>query len=290
MATDWIYLIIVFQQMLASGTFLAGKWALMDFPPLTLAFIRFSIAAMGLYGIHRVWPNRRPIEKADRGRFALLGVLAVLINQGFFLYGLKFTTPTHAALLYGTTPVFVYLIAVGIAQERGSWLKLVGVLITFGGVVVVVTREGTLGFGGKTWLGDLLILLAVIAWAFYTVLGKPMVRKYGAVHATAMAMITGTILYIPIGLMTLPGFDIGATTTRGWLSLFYIAIGTSVVAYTIWFWALGKLEATKVAVFNNLQPVMTALLSFWLMDERLGVQLIAGGALVILGVILTERG
>lgn len=289
MSLGWVYVIIVLEQVLASGTFLAAKWALLDFPPLTLAFLRFLIAACGLYLVRCLWPGRRPIERQDYGKIALLGLLAVVINQGFFLYGLKFTTPTHAALLYGATPVFVYLFAIALIGERRSVKKFFGVLVTVAGVVVIVSRGG-IDWSGSSWIGDLLILLAVLAWALYTVLGKPMVAKYGAVHVTAVSLVSGTLMFVPVGVFTLGGFDAAAITARGWWSLLYIAIGTSVIAYTVWFWALGRLEATKVAVFNNLQPVITAILSYLLMGERIGPRLIAGGVMIILGVVLTERG
>jgi len=289
MTVGWIFIVLVAEQIVASGTFLAAKWALRDFPPLTLGFARFVIAATGLYLVHRVWPRRKPIERSDRKTFALLGFLAVMVNQAAFLYGLRMTTPTHAAIIYGATPVFVYLLAVPLLRERASWIKFSGVVVTFAGVIVLVMGEG-LSWEGKAWLGDLLILAATGAWALYTVLGKSMVAKYGAVHTTAISLITGTVFFIPIGVATWGNFDPSVVRMGSWLSLLYIAIGTSVICYTIWFWALGKLEATKVAVFNNFQPVITALLSLWLMHEVIGVRLIAGGVLVIFGVVLTERG
>jgi len=289
MSLGWVYVIIVLEQVLASGTFLAAKWALVDFPPLTLAFLRFVIAAAGLCLVRRVWPGRRPIERSDYGKIALLGLLAVVINQGFFLYGLKFTTPTHAALLYGATPVFVYLFAIAMIGERRSVKKFAGVVVTFAGVGVIVSRSG-IDWSGSSWKGDVLILLAVLAWALYTVMGKPLVKKYGAVHVTAVSLVSGTLMFVPVGIFTLGGFEPAVITARGWWSLLYIAIGTSVIAYTVWFWALGRLEATKVAVFNNLQPIITAILSYFLLGEQVGPRLIAGGVMIILGVVLTERG
>jgi drug/metabolite transporter (DMT)-like permease len=285
----WLYTVILFEQFVASGTFLAAKWALLDIPPLTLAFLRFILASVGLLAIYRFWPGRRRIERADWKKIVFLGVLAVFINQAFFLYGIKFTTPTHAALLYGATPVFVFLLAIPLIGERPTWLKFIGVVITFVGVAVVVSQKG-FDFSGNTWVGDTLILIAVVAWALYTVLGKPLVAKYGAVHLNALVLISGTILFIPVGVFTLTGFEAAAVSARVWLSLAYIAIGTSVVAYSIWFWALGRMEATKLSVFNNLQPIITGILSFWLMGEQIGVRLIVGGVMVILGVVLTERG
>lgn len=289
MTLGWVYFILIVEQVLASGTFLAAKWALVEFPPLTLAFLRFVIASVGLYLIHRLWPGRRPIDRADWKMVVLLGFLAVVANQAFFLYGLKFTTPTHAALLYGATPVLVFLFAIPLIGEKATTLKKLGVPITFAGVAIVIVHAG-MEWSFKALFGDLLILLAVVAWALYTVLGKTLVNKYGAIHLTAISIIIGTVLFAPIGFVTFTRFDPETISIRGWGSLAYIAIGTSVICYSIWFWALGRLEATKVSVFNNLQPIFTAIMSYILLDETIGPRLIVGGILVIVGVVLTERG
>lgn len=289
MSLGWVYIILIFEQVIASGTFLAAKWALIEFPPLTLAFLRFLIASGGLYLIHRLWPGRRAIDRQDWKMLVSLGFLAVVANQAFFLYGLKFTTPTHAALLYGATPVLVFLFAIPLVGEKPTLLKKIGVPVTFLGVATVIIHAG-MEWSFKALFGDILILLAVVAWALYTVLGKRLVGKYGAIHLTAMSIIIGTVLFAPIGLVTFTRFDPETISIRGWSSLGYIAIGTSVIAYSIWFWALGRLEATKVSVFNNLQPIFTAIMSYYLLGETIGPRLIVGGILVIVGVILTERG
>lgn len=289
MSLGGVYIILIFEQVIASGTFLAAKWALAEFPPLTLAFLRFIVASGGLYLVHRLWPGRQAIAREDRRMLLLLGLLAVVINQGFFLYGLKFTTPTHAALLYGATPVLVFLFAIPLIGEKATILKKTGVPVTFAGVVTVVWHAG-MEWSWRALIGDVLILIAVVAWALYTVLGKRLVARYGAIHLTAMSIIVGTFLFAPIGLVTFTRFDPDVISLRGWSSLGYIAIITSVVAYSIWFWALGRLEATKVSVFNNLQPIFTAIMSYFLLGETIGPRLIVGGILVIVGVILTERG
>jgi drug/metabolite transporter (DMT)-like permease len=289
MSLGWVYVILIVEQVLASGTFLAAKWALAEFPPLTLAFLRFIIASAGLYLIHRFWPGRRAIDRADWRMFAFLGFLAVVANQAFFLYGLKFTTPTHAALLYGATPVLVFLFAIPLIGEKPTLLKKLGVPVTFIGVAIVIVHAG-MEWSFKALFGDILILLAVVAWALYTVLGKRLVGKYGAIHLTAMSIIIGTMLFSPIGFLTFTRFDTDLITIRGWNSLAYIAIVTSVICYSIWFWALGRLDATKVSVFNNLQPIFTAIMSYFLLGETIGPRLIVGGILVIVGVVLTERG
>src|SRR5438132_13845160 len=106
-------------------------------------------------------------------------------------------------------------------------------------------------------LGNILIFIAVIAWSLFTMLGRPMVLKYGALYVTAVNMIIGSILYLPFGLLSSNLSDIMTMSSTMWLQVGYLAVVASVINYILWYAALGKLEATRVAIFQNLQPVMT---------------------------------
>lgn len=229
----------------------------------------------------------RRIERADWLRFIVIGLLAVPLNQLLFLYGLKFTTAGRSALYYGATPIFVFLLAVFYLRERTTLLKVSGILTSFAGVAVIL-RGGRLDEG--VLFGDFLVILAVIAWAAYTVLGKNLLSKYGSLTVTAYALFIGTIAYLPIGLYSAIGFDYSRVPTAAWLSLLYIAIMTSVVAYSIWYWALARMEASKLAIFQNLQPVFATILSVIVVSETFGFDFYLGGALVIGGVLITQRG
>jgi len=133
------------------------------------------------------------------------------------------------------------------------------------------------------------VLVAVLAWAWYTVVGKPLIRKYGAMVVTARALTYGTILFMPIGLYSIRSFDPSAVASDAWLGLLYCAILTSVVAYTIWYWALHFIDAAQVAVFNNVQPVVAAFFGWLLLSEPISATFVVGGVLVIAGVLVTEK-
>jgi drug/metabolite transporter (DMT)-like permease len=114
-----------------------------------------------------LWPRRgrTRIERRDIPRLLLLGLLAVPLNQGFYLFGLTRSTPSHGALLYALTPLVVLLLAGRILHERGLWAKLAGVLMAFAGVVVILLSAGSREARALT--GDVMLLVAVFAWALY---------------------------------------------------------------------------------------------------------------------------
>jgi drug/metabolite transporter (DMT)-like permease len=239
-----------------------------------------------------LWRRRVRIPRKDLLGLAALGFVAVPLNQGFFLAGLALSTPGHAALLYALTPIFVFLIARLRLGERATALKVGGIAVAFAGVLVVLGARGAVSLGGSSRMlaGDLLILLAVIAWAIFAVGGKVYAERHGAVVATAAAVVMGTLLYLPIGLALSDLDRFTRLTPLGWASLGYLVVLTSVVAYLLYYWALSRAQASRVAIWSNLQPVLTALLAWAAYGERLTGPFLAGGAMVLAGVLLTERG
>lgn len=285
--TKLVYPLIILGQLIAGGTFPIAKVALQHFEPFTLAITRFVIASVAMFAIVKFSGRLRPIERVDWGKFIWLGLLAVPLNQLLFLYGLKFTTPGRSALYYGATPAFVFMLAIWYLKERVTIAKVAGIAISFLGVALIL-RAGR--FDADILFGDILVILAVIAWAGYTIFGKPLIAKYGPMTTTTYALLIGTALYLPFGLIYAVKFDYAAVPVTGWLSLLYIAILTSVIAYSIWFWALGKMEASKLSIFQNLQPIIATVLSVLFFGEALGWEFYVGGAMVIAGVIVTQRG
>jgi drug/metabolite transporter (DMT)-like permease len=239
-----------------------------------------------------LWVRRVRIPRRDLLGLAALGFVAVPLNQGFFLAGLALSTPAHAALLYALTPIFVFLLARARLGERATPLKITGIAVAFAGVLVVLLARGALGIegAGETLVGDLLILGAVIAWAVYAVGGKIYAERYGAVTSTGVTLVAGTLLYLPLGLWASDAARFRALSGTGWASVAYLVVLTSVVSYVIYYWALARVEASRVAIWSNLQPVLTALLAWAVYGERITATFVAGGAMVIAGVLLTERG
>lgn len=281
---------MLLHSVVSAGTYLAAKRALDELPPWEVALARFTLAGL-IFGGLLLW-RRAKIDRKDLPGLVALGFVAVPLNQGFFLAGLSRSTPGHAALLYALTPVFVFLLARVRLGERVTLAKLAGIAIAFAGVVVVLLARGAVAFGGSSsaLFGDLLILLGVMAWAVFAVAGKVYAEKYGAVVSTSAAIALGALLYLPFGLAMSDLSRFATLSATGWASLGYLIVFTSVVAYLAYYWALRRTEASRVAIWSNLQPVLTAGLAWAVYDERLTGAFLAGGAMVLAGVVLTERG
>ncbi len=281
---------MILHSALSAGTYVAGKRALLEASPLDVALARFTLAAIVHAGV--LWRLRVRFERRDLPGLAALGILAVAVNQLLFLGGLALSTPGHAALLYAMAPIFVFLIERLRGRERGTARKVAGIAVAFAGTVVVLAARGVLGVAGARDVlkGDLLLLGASITWSMYAVYGKVYAAKYGGLAAGSGTLVAGTIISVPPGLLLFHPGEISAMSGWGLASLVYLVAVTSVLAWLIYYWALGRAEASRVAVWSNLQPVFTAVLAWALYGDALTAPFVAGGAMVIAGVVLTERG
>jgi drug/metabolite transporter (DMT)-like permease len=285
-----LIIIAAIHQILMGGTFVFARFALQQADPFTVAFIRFTLAGAILLAVSR-WRTRgsraAPIPPADRKRIWLLGAIIILGNQLLYLYGQAYTTAAHGALLFTLTPVFAYLMAIWHLGERWSLFKGTGILIAVTGSAFLLLERG-LHLDWAALKGDVIIFFAVAAWAAYLVWGKPLVGKYGAFRASAYTLASGALIYFPFGLYRFLKADLTRLDATGWWSIFYITIVTSVIGYSIWYWLLKRMEASRVSVLSNAQPIVAGLLGFWLLHEAVTAAFIIGAVIIIVGVTLTQ--
>ncbi|HEX7077471.1 MAG TPA: EamA family transporter [Candidatus Eisenbacteria bacterium] len=278
---------LVTNQLIASGTHIVAKGAMLVVSPLALALLRFITASGALLLYQRFRSAPQAIARRDWPMIALLGILVIPINQGFFLFGLSRSTASHAALLYALTPLLVLLFARGLLREGGVVAKLAGILVAFAGVAVILLERG-LRHEMSVLGGDLLILVAVVAWALYTVLSKRLLHRYDPMTVTTWAIVSGTVLVLPA--LAIPGAvpPLPSVPPAVWGAIGYLAIGTSVIGYPLWMYALRHMDASKVAVTSNTQPILTAALSWLVFRERFTPGFLTGAALILAGVTWVE--
>ncbi len=284
-----VYFVIFIQQLITGGTHIVAKAVVTKVDAATLTFMRSIISTVGLAGAFLLKGSKLKIERQDWKTMVLLGLIAIPINQFFYLYGMKFTTAANGALLYAITPVIVLVLSRVILKERVTVKKTLGIALAFVGVSIVVFERGV-DFSSDYTFGNLMILIAVVAWALFTIHGRKMILKYGAFQTTAVAMILGMFLFFPVGLIASVQFPFSELTPFQWAGILYLGVGTSILGYFLWYYALGKIETSKVAVFANGQPIVATLLSLMFLDYTITPPFVVGGVITITGVVITQRG
>ncbi len=283
-----IYIVLAIQVLFSSATHLVAKSTASTMDPVVLTLLRGFVsvgAFLLLFGIQR---KSLAFERCDFKKLLWLSFIAIPINQFLFLYGIKFTPAANGALLYATTPAIILLISRIVYKEPLTRKKVIGVVMAFAGVLIIIFEKG-ISLSSEYTFGNVLIFLAVISWALYSIHGKPLIIKYGAMRVSALAMIGGTLLFIPIGITNTLHYDIASITAGQWQGILYLGIGTSVIAYVLWYYAIGKIDTAKVAVFANAQPIVTSLLSVVFLHQVLSLNFVVGGIITIAGVVVTQR-
>lgn len=293
-----LWLIIFGHLCITSFNYIIVRPGLEAFGLLPFALLRFVLASLCLWALVLA-RGYRPVLRRDWRALVLLAFIAIPCNQFLYLAGIGLVPPEHGALLYATTPVWVLLVARWLLGEPVTKLKLIGIPLAFAGVLIVFFERGIV-LNQVLW-GDLLLLLGVWAWAFYSVLGKPLSQKYGALQSTTLAISLGTGFFLPVMPATLWGVNYAAIPPLAWISLAYMAVLTSVLAYTVWYWLMMQMDTSKVAVLQNLQPVFTMVFTAWLVAAGLGHHFaleehaltplfVSGAVLTLAGVLVTQRG
>ena len=265
-------------------SFLAIKHVIVVVPVFSLLFVRFLLATLVLGVI--VW-NRRAFRLPKRDVWLLAG-LAALSPVGYFFfetYGVALTQPSHVAVIIATIPIAVYLIAFARKQERARWLKTLGILIAYVGVILMI------GFGqaeeGASLWGDLLVLGAVLCAAARTSLIKDALNRVTPLQLTFYQFLFSLVVFGPLAATN--GLTwIGQLTTLTILELLFLGIICSAAAFLALHYALSHLAATQVAVTANLVPVVTLLAEVTILGSLLTLPKVGGTLLVVVGVVLTQ--
>jgi drug/metabolite transporter (DMT)-like permease len=282
-----LYGLLSLMTFLWSVNYVVAKVALRHFPPLVFTPIRTLAAAALLMLVWRKagFGTVRPEWK----RISLLGLVGISGNQVAFLFGMARTSVAHAALIIALTPVLVLLLSAWRAHERLTGRKLAGMGLAFSGVAVLNLSPGR-SQHGATLPGDLLVFLAALTFAVFTVAGRNVTRSLGAIPVTAAAYAASAISLVPIGLWQALSFDFSRVTAGGWLTVAYKAVFPSVVCYLIYYHALSKIPASRVAAFSYSQPLIATLTGFAALGEPVTAAVAVGGVLVLSGVWATSRG
>ena len=286
-----IYLKLLGMAVFWGGTFIAGKLAAQHVGPFSAAFLRFAIASVFLllaaWRIEGRLPAVRPRQILP---IFLLGLTGVLAYNVFFFKGLKLIEAGRAAIIIANNPIGIALFSALIFRERLTPPRLVGILVSISGAVLVITRGSwsALGSGSVGW-GELFILGCVASWVTFSLLGKALLTEMSPLASVLYASLSGALcLALPAWQEGLPGVW-PAFTLIDWLALFYLGFFGTVLGFVWYYQGIQRIGAMKAGVFINFVPISAILFGYVILDEPLTLSLLAGTILVLSGVYLANR-
>ncbi len=266
------------------STWLFIKIGLRDLPPISFAAIRFLIAVLILTAIIAVRRLALPRSSKDWWMLAGTGVLAFSLNYGLIFWGEQYISSGLAALLQATIPAFGLVIAhIHLPAERMTPLKFVGVILGIAGVGVIFSNQLTFA-GPKALAGSVALVISSICVAYSNVLVKAYAKN---LEPTLIA--GGQMCLFPLAII---GFATeGSPLNFHWtgmaiISLFYLAIVGSVIAFILYYWLVRRIDVTKSMLIALVTPVTAVLLGMLVLHEEMNWRTLVGGALIMSGIAL----
>ena len=288
-----LYGLLGLMTLIWSINYVAAKIGLRSFPALLFAPMRALIASAILVPLyfwaeHRYPHHATPWKREEVPVMVALGIFGIALNQLFFILGMARTTVAHASLIIATTPVQVLLLAWLRRQEMLSGRKLMGMMTAFAGIASLNIAPSRVA-STATPMGDLLVFLASLTFALYTVVSREIAQQHGSITVNFFGFLAASLVMVPVGIWNGWHFDWTLPTYGGWLALVFMAACGSVLSYLIYNYALAKIPASRVASFSYSQPLIATAIGFAALGEPVTWRVVLGGTLVLSGVWLVGR-
>jgi len=287
-ATDFFMLLTVLFWAL---NFSFIKIALREFSPLGFNGIRLFLASLILLFIILISKEGLSIDRSDFWKYVFLGIIGNTVFQMLFIHGINWTSASNTSIVMAMTPVFVALLSSALKQERIHWAAWIGILISFVGFYLVITRkDGSFHLVWQSLRGDLMIFVGNLCWAIYTVFSRPLLKKISPLKLTGITMGIGTVFYIPFCIKEITRLRIFEISSHSWLSLSYSAVFALVISYVIWYASVRRVGNSKTAIYGNITPVFTMFFATIFISEKVTFLQIVGALIIFAGVYLTRYG
>jgi len=249
--------------------------------PMHFLFLRMSVALIVMFAI-----SLKYIKLLDRYvvfRGALLGVI-IAASHGLGFVGIDRSFATDAAILYAIEPVTSILVARILLKERMDGWRSLSLFLALTGFFILSHISFENFFSNTIFLGNILMLVGVLADGFFSPVAKPVVEKYPARLVLTVALFFATLVLSPFAVLS--PVKSTAFSWKAIFSILYLSILCTCVGWTMWLYFLSKLSVNVIAITVFIQPVLGAFIPHFTIGEQIGSRIWFGGSIILLGVAI----
>ncbi|MFP4058911.1 MAG: DMT family transporter [Bacteroidales bacterium] len=281
------YASLIMAMLFWSISYILYKQVYEYFQPITTVIFRLIISSIFMYLLIRILRRSRKIERKDFRWFLLSAFFEPFL---YFLgesMGVQLVTPTLAALIIATIPLFAPLAGIVLLNEKLSRLNIAGIILSVGGVSFVIIENHQAN--GSSVTGILFMFLAVFAAVGYSMVIKRLTQKYKPLFIVYVQNMIGILYFFPLFLI----FDYNqlketSFTLPALTPLLKLSIFASAFAYIFFTYGISKVGVARASVFGNFIPVFTAFFAWYYLNETITLMKAVGISLVILGLLFTQ--
>ncbi|MGV2622677.1 UNVERIFIED_CONTAM: DMT family transporter [Halobacillus marinus] len=269
-------------------SFVSTKAVLDKMDPLSLLVVRFGIGSLFLFLLILLLREPWKVRISNLPHLIILGVLGVFIHQVIQASALLTIQASDAGWLIAFSPIFTIFLSFLFLQERITIGKVLGITLSVTGVLMITTWGRGMSLEFSLSIGYILMILSTLNWAVYTILLRALAVPLPPLVLTFYMSMIGFILTLPFFVRNNGIQQLYGLTSADWSHLLFLGIFVSAVAYWYWAKALEVMKASQVSVFLYFEPLATLGAAVLILNERLAPASIAGGCLIVFGVMIVQ--
>ncbi len=283
--TVWKLLFAVFVWGLS---FIATKRALVEVSPVVIVFIRQILGILFLaFVIIKQKKSFSVNLKKEKWIIALAAIAC--FHLWIQVTGLQWTTASHTGWIVGITPVFMVIMGLVFFNEKVTFTQTTGIIISFLGLIFLVSKGDFTSLDFIKNKGDLLIITSSVTWSVYSLASKKATLTLSPVTTTFYLFVIVALIIAPFTINQKNISDVVNLSFGGWGSILFLGILCSGVAYTLWAQALSEMDASRVGAFLYIEPFVTFFGSWLLLNEQISILTLTSGLIIIGGVVIVNR-
>ena len=230
------------------------------------------------------WPGRQLLLP-----LLMLGVTGVFAYNVLFLKGLKLVEAGRASVIIASNPILIALFASLIYKEKLGLPKIIGILLSVTGAIIVITRGEIFGLLSQgLGLGELYIFGCVGSWVAFSLLGKDVMQKVPPLTSVTYGAVAGTLL-LAVPAFLEEGFRVGHYRFVDWISIFYLGFFGTAISFLWYYQGIEQIGPSRAGLYINLVPISAVLMAYVFLGEAISMLLLVGTALVSSGIYLTNK-
>ena len=282
------YIPILLAVLFWGTSFVATKTALLEIKPVTVIILRLILATTLLTIIALYTKRNFSINLKSHGWILILAMIATF-HLWIQVTGLQYTTASNTGWIIGTAPIFMAILGLIFFKEKVTLLQMAGILIAMFGLLLLIGKGNILNIDLIKNKGDLLVLGSAFTWGVYSMVNKKISLSYSPLMTILYLFLLMLIIITPFNLNSEAINSVIHLSFIGWISILFLGLFCSGIAYVIWARALRDMESAKVGAFLYFEPFVTVLAAWFFLNEVITLMMIASGLLITAGVFIVNK-
>lgn len=267
------------------------KFALLNIPPFTLAFLRFFIASI-IFIPFIPFKELLSISKSDWVRIIVASFTGITLNISFFFLGLQKADSITAPIIASSSPIFLYILAIFFLHEKPKIKVTLGMLLSFIGVLIIVVSplflDGGFSKVSSEIEGNVFYIIATGASVVMPLVLKDVFKRISPYTVVFITFLIGSLTFLPIMIFELQTWSFAQINISGLTGIIFGAVFSSAIAYYLYYYGLGKIMASEIGIFTYIDPVVAVIIAIPLLHEYPDIFFFMGAILIFGGIFISE--